>query len=284
MKQCTKCKVTKSLIDFYIETSRIDGHKNECKKCSSKTALAHSRTREGLCKVIFYSQIKSSVKRKHNPPTYTKKELIKWMLSQFNFESLYSNWVKSHYAKLYRPSCDRINNSKGYSLDNIQLVTWQKNDTRQRKELKEGVAPSATHKVTCKFDLNGNFIEEYVSATDASIKNKAHRSAIMSVCNSKYGFNTAVGYYWRYKENYSIKELEIEIHNTIIRLKNKPHTNAKKVYQFQNGICINTFKSITEASKVSNVPKDSIRGQCSGLYIKSRLYPKYKWRFTSKLN
>jgi len=52
---------------------------------------------------------------------------------QPNFEELYNNWVKHGYDKWYKPSVDRLNDDKGYSFSNIQLVTWKENSDKQHK-------------------------------------------------------------------------------------------------------------------------------------------------------
>jgi hypothetical protein len=49
-------------------------------------------------------------------------------LSIKNFKVLYKNWVKSGYEKNFRPSVDRLDSTKGYSFDNIRLVTWKENN------------------------------------------------------------------------------------------------------------------------------------------------------------
>ena len=88
---------------------------------------AYKRTIDGLISRIYYSQKGSSKRREHNPPTYSKEQLHVWMTSQVNFNNLYINWVASGYKKDLVPSVDRLDDYKGYSFDNIQLMTWREN-------------------------------------------------------------------------------------------------------------------------------------------------------------
>lgn len=84
-------------------------------------------TINGLVATIYDHQKLHSKEREHQPPTYSRKELHVWMIAQSNFEELYSNWIASDCETNLRPSVDRLINSKGYSFDNIQLMTWKEN-------------------------------------------------------------------------------------------------------------------------------------------------------------
>jgi hypothetical protein len=35
-KICSKCGAEKSIEDFYVDRSKKDGHRNECKECTAK--------------------------------------------------------------------------------------------------------------------------------------------------------------------------------------------------------------------------------------------------------
>lgn len=52
-----------------------------------------------------------------------------------------------------------------------------------------------------QYDLQGNLIKEWRSATEAGKQLKIYYSNIISCCLKKYGFKTAGGYTWRYKED-----------------------------------------------------------------------------------
>lgn len=100
----------------------------------NQKAKEYRRTKNGLIIKIYNSQLRSSKKRNHEKPKYTLEELKKWFYKQHNFDELYINWVNSNYDKKLTPSCDRINNYKGYSFDNIRLVTWYENKNELNKD------------------------------------------------------------------------------------------------------------------------------------------------------
>lgn len=75
----------------------------------------------------FNSQRTRSRLKGREMPTYTKEWLQEWLLAQPNFQTLLDEWVASDYSKWLAPSVDRIDNSIGYTEDNIQLMTWKEN-------------------------------------------------------------------------------------------------------------------------------------------------------------
>lgn len=50
------------------------------------------------------------------------------------FDELRLNWIKSNYDHKLAPSLDRVDNSKGYSLDNIQIITASENSKKERRK------------------------------------------------------------------------------------------------------------------------------------------------------
>lgn len=52
-----------------------------------------------------------------------------WSLSCKDFNSLYDDWVSSGFDKKLSPSIDRIDTSKGYTLDNMRWLTHSENSS-----------------------------------------------------------------------------------------------------------------------------------------------------------
>ena len=86
------------------------------------------RTKENLASKIYAKQRASSRRRNHPYPNYNLKEFKIWFYSQPNLNMLYSNYKDSVFDKNLVPSVDRKEDSKPYSLDNIQLTTWEENN------------------------------------------------------------------------------------------------------------------------------------------------------------
>ena len=139
MKKCSKCKNIKELTEFCKDKNREDGLFPQCKECCKGRRLAYKKTKEGLVAKIYSSQCGSSKQRGHNQPTYTQSELQEWIYSQKKFHVLYDNWKRLDYQSRYKPSVDRKDDYIGYTISNIQLMTWQENMSKWHNRNKRKV-------------------------------------------------------------------------------------------------------------------------------------------------
>ena len=55
---------------------------------------------------------------------------MKWAESDPEFIRLFKEWEESGYEYKLTPSIDRIDNSRGYDLDNIQFLTLSENSKK----------------------------------------------------------------------------------------------------------------------------------------------------------
>lgn len=100
-----------------------------------------------------------------------------------------------------------------------------------------------------QYDRKGVFIGDFSSAMEASRQLGLTASGIVACCNSYKKYNTCGGFQWKYKN--SKKEIR-NIETTIVQLD-------------KNNIVVNTFSSITEASKYTNISRTSITNCLSNL-------------------
>ncbi len=204
-KKCFKCGIVKSINEFYRHKEMKDGYLNKCKECtkkdsksnlktSSKHPESYDKTEKGVIRVMYKTQKRNSKLRGHACPEYTKQEFAQWLYKN-GFKKLYDNWEKSGYKKSLKPSVDRIDDFKGYSFQNIRLVTDKENREHQYIDIMNGTGTSGKRcKPVLCFDSNFKLVAEYVSLSSAS------RAAGYSVeSRIRTGRKCKRGFYWRYK-------------------------------------------------------------------------------------
>ena len=60
----------------------------------------------------------------------TKEEFYNWAFSNETFHKLYEVYESSNYERKLAPGVDRVNSSRGYTLDNMEIVTLSENCKR----------------------------------------------------------------------------------------------------------------------------------------------------------
>lgn len=95
-------------------------------------------------------------------------------------------WFRDKAWLLKQPSIDRKKNDKDYTLNNCRFIELGENSAKDKR------------KPILQFDLNGEFIKEYISVTDARKKLKLNHSHMSECALGK--LKTSNGYIWKYKK------------------------------------------------------------------------------------
>ena len=200
MKTCNKCKIPKELTEFHKNKASKDGYRYSCKDCKAKIAKKARRTKQGVITTIYGHQQGHSITRGHKPPTYTNKQLQDWLQNDKKFGQIYDKWVESGYTKSMKPSVDRLDDSKGYSFDNIQLTTWGENKAKGHRDMRKGKIKHGHNpqKAVIQVDSEGLVVGEFVSACEAQRQTGIHQSNISACCLGK--LNTTGGFVWKFKD------------------------------------------------------------------------------------
>lgn len=192
---CIYCKQNLDYSCFHKNSYSKNGISNRCKKCKSLKDKEHKKTKKGLITTIYYHQ-KNNRNSKKYPIGYTKNEFHEWMMGNKNFHELYKKWVESGYEKNKRPSVDRIDDYKGYSIDNIQLMTYEQNIQKSRDDRRNGIN-NKDSKAIIQIGVDGTVVKEYYSIKQAYRETGFNIGNISSVCCGRR--KTAHGFVWKFK-------------------------------------------------------------------------------------
>ena len=156
----------------------------------------YRRSIKGILITIYGGSVQKAIRRGHLPPTYTLKEFRDKFSTDTTFLSLYKIWINSNYNTMLKPSVDRLDNTKSYTWENIQIVNWKTNLLNANQDTN----PKIMHTPVYQLDKNTHeILAEFSSITAASIKTGANKSHIGGVCRKDTNRITAGGYKWMYK-------------------------------------------------------------------------------------
>ena len=161
--------------------------------------LKYRRTIKGLVSKIYSDQKYNSKVRGHNPPEYSKEELIIWLYKN-GLEDLFEKWKESNFSKALKPSVDRISNNKNYNFDNIQLTTWSFNDAKGHEDRKNVEFNKYCKEVIQIDKITGEVIQEFESIREAFRITGINRRGISWCCSNRKKYKTAGGYKWKFKQ------------------------------------------------------------------------------------
>lgn len=142
------------------------------------------------------------------------------------------------------------------------------------------IIDGVVRKPVIKYDLDGNYVQEYNSIEDAvKLNKKANRSSLSGCCTGR--FKTSGGFIWRYKLD-DYYPLVIEVDNIteqdIIRSTlNKKGEKPVNQFDLDNNL-IKQFNSMSEAVKELDICRTGIYQCCTG---KLKTYKKHIWKYAS---
>lgn len=195
MKKCTTCNQEKTINDFHKDRYSVSGLTFRCKECELIRSKIYKKTEDGLISVIYSNQKSNARKREMELPNYTKLELKEWLYSN-GFKLIYDSWKKSNYNTRLVPSCDRIDDYKSYTLENIRIVTWDENNRRYYSDAMSGKNTKNTKSIIGINNISGDQ-KRFYSLSQASRELNINRCGISNNLIGKT--NSSGGYSWNYE-------------------------------------------------------------------------------------
>lgn len=190
MKTCSVCKQNLPLDMFNKQSTGKQGVRADCKDCLKRFV----RSKHGVINQMYSSSISRTKKKGFTPVSFTKEELEKWVYSSKEFHALYDEWVLEVYPTALKPSLDRLDDYKGYSLDNIRIVTANTNVKRYYSDAINGINTKSAKPVE-QYSLDGEYIKTFHSLSAAARSVNGIPSNINQVINGTYA--QAYGYKWK---------------------------------------------------------------------------------------
>jgi hypothetical protein len=165
-KICTKCGIEKDLSEFHKSKNYKDGHISRCKICVREYGLEYRKENKSL---LFERR---TVKKQINPwlesfykinqRCYNEKCKDYYRYGQRGIKNLLSIdeikklWFRDKAYWMKNPTIDRINNNGHYEYNNCQ---WIENEENIAKDKRKSIF---------QYDLEGNFVKEWNSITEAA--------------------------------------------------------------------------------------------------------------------
>lgn len=161
------------------------------------------------------------------------------------------------FGKHHTEETKKIMSDNHYDMNGNNNPFFGKHHSKETKDMLSKLKGTAV----CQFDLDMNFINEYQSVKEATRNTGIYQSMIIGCCNRDTGYKTAGGYAWIYKEDLGSIDFD-EYKDWLIHEK-----LPKKICRYSlDAKFIDTFDSIGEASRMTNINASNISLALSKIY------------------
>ena len=193
-------------------------------------------------------------------------------------ETFVKNDDPEHKIYINHKDENKLNNCQ-YNLEwctpkyNVNYGTaTQRRSKTMKRQYKNNTRPLPIEKIpVMQIDLNGNFIKEWESATDAERELGYSQNCIGNCCRGYK--NTAQGFFWIYKKDYTKENIEKRLY---IYNNNQHYTQI--IQLSLDGKVINNFKSIKD-TQIFGYNHKCVFNCCFG---QAKTYKGFIWMYKEK--
>lgn len=164
------------------------------KSKSLENTQRYRRTKKGILTNSYSKQ------KNRKDVEYSLTELHSKFMFDYRFNRIYEEWKNKGYKKELKPTVDRIDCRRGYTLNNIHALTWEENRYKQRMELK---LLRATPVVAT---VDGEIKHKFKSVSHAVKETGINQGNISSCLAGKR--KKAGGFNWVYENTELLEEVE----------------------------------------------------------------------------
>lgn len=157
------------------------------------------QTYKGLTANLYAKILERSRRNNRDNAQFNLGEFREW-LSQTDIHRLYGRWQRSGYKTDRRPSVDRIDPLRGYTFDNMQVITAKENRIKGDSE-----KMVLWGKPVCQISHSGVVVANYPNIDMAHKVTNINRNNISSVLHGNR--KTAGGFKWKFGNIYENQEL-----------------------------------------------------------------------------
>jgi hypothetical protein len=132
MKRCSKCKIEKPLSDFSPRRKAKDGLNGHCKKCVHEKNRKWKRLNpvDYYCSMML-AQAKRRAAQNNREFDLTLEDIRSQFVATCPVLGLPLRWEYGHgQGKDYSPSLDRFDNARGYTKDNVYIISARANSLK----------------------------------------------------------------------------------------------------------------------------------------------------------
>jgi len=189
-RECSKCGEFKTWDNFALDKQKKTGYRPICKGCDRDSWSNREVTPKAVLSHIYSNQVYICKRGGRPHPTYTREWLYDWAMEN-NFMEFFNTWISKGKDINYTPSVDRIDSNISYTEDNIQLMTWEDNDKKGKKECS---------KVVFLYNHYGLPLRKFNKVTEA-------KKEFSTALSPKRHFYKSSNYIVIYEEDFSMKLL-----------------------------------------------------------------------------